>query len=274
VEPLIKTPGQKLSEFDKYHFYMASVQSPEADAEFLRNRYREIRGRDPVTLREDFCGTFALCCEWTKLGKKYAAIGVDIDPEPIEYGQREYLALLKKPEQGRVEICQADVLKSKLPAADISCSLNFSYFCFKDRQVLRDYFAQTLKGLKRGGIHVLDCFGGAKCHEPNEEETFFEDSKFSYFWDQDTFNPINNYSQFYIHYKRKGEKKRERVFSYDWRMWSIPELKDILLEVGYRDVGVYWEGTDEDGDGNGLFTRTDDPREECEAWVAYIVAEK
>jgi hypothetical protein len=57
-------------------------------------------------------------------------------------------------------------------------------------------------------------------------------------------------------------------------MWSLPELRDILLEVGYKNVGFYWEGTDSDGDGDGNYSRTVDPKEECEAWVAYLVAEK
>ena len=73
--------------------------------------------------------------------------------------------------------------------------------------------------------------------------------------------------------KRKGEKKRERVFSYDWRMWTIPELKEIMEDAGFKKVHVYWEGSDEDGDGDGEFTRVTQG-EECESWVAYVVGEK
>lgn len=273
-ELAIKNPTLSRRDFDKYAYYMASVQSPEGDVEFLRDRYLEVTKREPHALREDFCGTFAVCCEWAKLSPKNMAVGVDIDDEPIAYGREHYLSLLKKSDQDRVKLVKADVLTAKLPSADISCSLNFSYFCFKDRAVLKKYLHNALQSLNPGGIHVLDCFGGGKCHEANEEETMYEDDGFSYFWDQDTFNPINNFAQFYIHYQRKGEKKRERVFSYDWRMWSLPELKDLLLEVGFSDVGVYWEGTDAEGDGDGTFTRTDDPKEECESWVAYIVAQK
>ena len=76
---------------------------------------------------------------------------------------------------------------------------------------------------------------------PNEEET--EHDGFSYFWDQDSYDALTNFGQFYIHFKRKGEKKREKVFSYDWRLWSIPELKECLLEAGFEKTVVYWEGT-------------------------------
>lgn len=96
---------------------------------------------------------------------------------------------------------------------------------------------------------------------------------YSYYWDQDCFDPITNEAQFYIHFKRRGEAKRQEVFSYDWRMWSIPELRDLLVEVGFSATYVYWEGSDKNGEGNGIFTRAE-RGEECEAWVAYIVAAK
>ena len=54
-------------DFDKYKYYLDSVQSPDTDVEFIRSCYREARKRDPVTLREDFCGTFMISCEWAKL---------------------------------------------------------------------------------------------------------------------------------------------------------------------------------------------------------------
>jgi len=261
-------------EFDKYYYYMESVQSPETDAEFLSDTYKGIRGNTPSILREDFCGTFAVCCEWAKLNNENVAHGVDIDMEPVDYGSKNYLVNLSSEQQSRVRIAEGNVLSSDLQKADVSCSLNFSYFCFKDREVLKQYFKKTFESLNENGIHVMDCFGGGKCQEANEEETVDEDLNYSYFWDQDSFNPINHHAQFYIHFQQKGQKRQEKVFSYDWRMWSLPELRDILMEVGYKNVGFYWEGTDSDGDGDGEFTRTEDPQEECEAWVAYIVAEK
>jgi hypothetical protein len=46
-----------------------------------------------------------------------------------------------------------------------------------------------------------------------------------------------------------------------------------MLEAGFRNATVYWEGEDENGEGNGVFS----PEEQGEAdpgWIAYIVAEK
>ena len=56
-------------------------------------------------------------------------------------------------------------------------------------------------------------------------------------------------------------------------MWSIPELREMMLEVGFRKTYVYWEGTTRSGEGNGNFTRAE-IGEECQAWIAYVVGEK
>ncbi|MCB0379354.1 MAG: class I SAM-dependent methyltransferase, partial [Bdellovibrionales bacterium] len=257
--------------FDKYYYYHKSVQSADVDVEFFKKTYEEIQGKLPTTFREDFCGTFALSCEWVKLRDNHTAIGVDLDPEPIAYGKSHYLPKLDAKQQARVKLMEANVLDPKLPGADVIAACNFSYFIFKDRKTLKEYFANVFKTLPDDGIFIMDCFGGSQCYEPNEEET--EHDGFSYFWDQDSYDPVTNEAQFYIHFKPKGQKKVKKAFSYDWRMWSIPELKDILAEVGFTQTQVYWEGTDEDGEGDGEFAPVEHG-EDCESWVAYLVSKK
>lgn len=264
-----------LPEFNKYEYYLRSVQSPESDVSFIQEVYKARNRKLPKLLREDFCGTFALCKEWVANNSKNHAIGVDLDPEPLEYGKNVILPQLALSAQKRIKIVQGDVMTVRLEPADVICALNFSYFCFKERASLVKYFKRSRLGLADNGIMVVDCFGGARCHQTSEEETEYEDEGFSYFWDQDTFNPITHDAQFYIHFKRKHEAKREKVFSYDWRLWTIPELRDIFADAGFSKTSVYWEGTDEqDGEsGNGIFTHSE-VGDECEAWIAYIVAEK
>jgi hypothetical protein len=237
---------------------------------FLRKIYKDVFERDPHVLREDFCGTFALCCEWVKLGPLYRSVGIDRDREPLEYGGAHYKSNLSLEASQRVSIIQDDVLVIQKPKADIICALNFSYCIFKAREHLKSYFRNSLKSLKTSGVFVLDLFGGSQCYDANEEETEHEDKMFTYFWDQASFNPLTNEAMFYIHFKRKGEKKREKVFSYDWRLWSIAEIQELLKEVGFHDVLVYWEGTDKNGEGSGIFKKTK-KGEACEAWVAYII---
>ena len=258
------------SSFDKYFYYHASVQSPENDVEFLNETYQKIRQQKPVSLREDFCGTFAISCEWAQLDPTYEAYGVDLDPEPIEYGQKVYWSQLSSQQKKRVHITQSNVLDPHLPKTDIVLAANFSYYIFKKRQELQRYFKNVRKTLNEKGLFVVDCFGGSGCQEPNEEET--PHKGFSYYWDQDSYDPVTNHAVFYIHFKKKGEKKKRTSFTYDWRMWSIPEIREIMVEAGFKQTHVYWEGTDEDGEGDGVFTRVEQG-EDCEAWVAYIVGE-
>jgi SAM-dependent methyltransferase len=267
---------RQLLPFDKYFHYVKAVQSPSIDVRFFRQVYREERRKDPkiFTLCEDFCGTFITCCEWVKLGPNYQAHGVDLDKEPLDYGHQHYLPLLKTEQQKRVKIHRANVLDRKLPKVDIIAALNFSYFLFKERARLLEYYRSCWRRLEKDGVLVCDSFGGSVCQEANEEETEITDFKFKYFWDQKYFDPITNHALFQIHFQRRGEKKRERVFEYDWRMWTVPELKDIMLEAGFKKVHVYWEGTSKDGEGNGRFRQVQSIREECESWVAYIVAIK
>jgi hypothetical protein len=257
--------------FDKYEYYSKAVQSPDDDTEFLETTYKELAKRKPHVLGEDFCAAFSLCCSWVKRNKTHIAHAIDLDPEPLAYGKKNYLPKLSTDQQSRLHTYEANVLSKNLPKADVIAALNFSYFCLKQRSVLKSYIKTCLDRLTPKGILVMDCFGGPACSEPNEHETKYPG--FSYFWDQDSFNPISHEAMFYIHFKRKGEKRRERVFTYDWRLWSIAELRDIMEEVGFSRSLVYWEGTAKSGEGNGIFTPSE-TGDDCESWVAYVVGQK
>ena len=257
-------------EIDKYDLYMKAVQSPDADAEFLRDTYKELKGKKAKIFREDFCGCFALSCEWVKLSPQNQAWSVDLDPEPIDYGRRNILSKLKSPQQKRLHLVEGDVLEIDLPEADISVAVNFSYFIFKTREKMKKYFQQVYKSLKKDGLFFVDVFGGGACQDEVVDVHKFKG--FSYMWDQTGFDPINNEALFYIHFKI-GSKKIEKVFTYDWRLWSLPELRELMEEVGFTKTHVYWEGTNRKGEGNGVFTRTE-KGEPCDSWIAYIVAEK
>ena len=51
------------------------------------------------------------------------------------------------------------------------------------------------------------------------------------------------------------------------------ELRELLEEAGFARVCVYWEGEDEDGEGDGEFTE-EATGDADPAWIAYVVAEK
>lgn len=267
-------PGAATDGLDRYDLYRRAVQSPDVDVEFLRDTYAELKKTKAQSLREDFCGTFAISCEWAKLSKSHRAFAIDIDPEPLAYGRTNSLSQLPAEVQTRVEVQQANVLSSSLPKADIVAAMNFSYYVFKSRQTMLTYFKNARATVASGGLFIIDCFGGPACETTNVEET--KHRGFTYLWEQASFDPVSNEAVFYIHFKVKQKsgrwKRIERAFTYDWRMWSIPELREIMLEAGFKKTHVYWEGTTRGGEGDGIFSRVE-KGEECEAWVAYIVGE-
>lgn len=257
--------------FNKYELYSQAVQSAEGDVKFYRKIYREIRkGKNATILREDFCAAGAISCEWVKLDKKNKSCGLDLDQEPMNYGRAHYISKLNKDQQSRIALIKKDVLTKGLPTADISVAVNFSYFLFKKREILKKYFKNVYDSLNKDGLFVLDIFGGTQCTDAIEDKT--KHKNFTYYWDQKNFDPVTNEAYFEIHFGFKG-KKYENVFNYDWRMWSIPEIKEIMLEVGFQDTKVYWEGTSKKGEGNGVFLPVK-KGEACLSWIAYIAGVK
>jgi hypothetical protein len=117
-------------------------------------------------------------------------------------------------------------------------------------------------------MFAIDLFGGTEARQSLVEET--EHANHSYFWDCDSYNPLTNECLYYIHFK-VGKKKYKRVFTYDWRHWTMPELVEIMEDAGFREIQTYWEGEDGDGGGDGKFFRTN-KAENCESWVSYICA--
>src|SRR3990172_3439616 len=128
-----------LKGFDKYELYIKPVQDVGNERDFINQKFRELRGRKPLVLREDFCGTGALTCFWARQGPKHRAVGVDLDPEPLEYGAR-HLDRLSPAERKRVSFLKMNVLKASRVRADVVVALNFSYFVLKSRRYLVNYF--------------------------------------------------------------------------------------------------------------------------------------
>jgi hypothetical protein len=254
----------------KYKLYEESVQNSEGDIDFINQEYKKIYGHLPKTLREDFCGTGLLATDWVKQGKDHFAWGIDLDKLPLEYGKNNHLLRLSAGQKKRMSYIHGNVLDSFPFSADVIVAFNFSYFIFKTRRELVNYFAMARKGLSKKGAFLIDLFGGSACYEPSEEETEYEE--FSYFWDLDRFNPITNECLYHIHFKTKHDRKKHRkVYSYDWRMWSMVELREALEDAGFKKTLTYWEGEDEDGQGNGEFYPSH-KEENCQSWISYIVA--
>ncbi|MDD5303495.1 MAG: class I SAM-dependent methyltransferase [Elusimicrobia bacterium] len=244
---------------DKYALYAKAVQTPAADARFFRHLYRDLRGRAPKRLREDFCGTFGVCCEWVKLGPGQTAHGRDLSEEALRYGRERNLSKLTPGQRRRVAVTRQDVLEPGGPSPDLILAQNFSYNVFTKREALKAYFVNCRKSLRRGGVLALDIFGGAGTLKRNVERT--DNRNFVFYWEQSGFDPVTHEASCAIHFKPKGRKKVKDVFTYRWRLWTIPEVRELLAEAGFRTSHVYWEGLR----GKARLERV---------WIALILAEK
>ncbi len=257
---------------DKYDLYQRAVQSPDADIRFLARVYRQARGRPARHFREDFCGTALLSATWAKRGTAYTAEAFDIDPVPLAWGRRHNLDPLGRAAT-RALLHQRDVRVPSRKRPDIRCAQNFSYCVFKQRPELVRYFRAAYRDLARDGIFAIDLYGGPESMEVTEERNRIGGG-FTYIWEQREYRPVTGETQCYIHFRFRDGSEMRRAFSYDWRLWTLPELQDALLEAGFRTVECYWEGTDKDGRrGNGVFRRTR-RGENCLAFIAYLVAYK
>lgn len=257
---------------DKYDLYLQSVQSPEYEVDFFHRVFKKLVGRKPALLREDFCGAAAVCGEWVKRGDG-RAIGVDFDPECLAWGKEHIFSKLSPEQARRVKLVEGDVREVAGTRADIISAQNFATNFFYTRAELRAYFEAARKHLKRDGLLFLDCMGGSETFEDeSEEETEFDD--FTYVWNNHKFDPITHRCTYFIHFRFPDGSKIDKAFRYEWRLWSIPEIRELLEEAGFKKSLVYWESTDKKtGEGNGVY-RHRETAEADPAWVCYIVGVK
>lgn len=257
---------------DKYTLYEESVQDVEFETGFVADIFKKNRDKDARSLREDFCGTANTACAWIKRHPENMAIGVDLDTGVLSWGRERHVRKLEPQQAARISLLNQNVLDVRTDPVDIVLAMNFSYWSFKTRALLREYFLRVHAALGNGGIFFLDAYGGYEAYEEMEEETEYDD--FSYVWDQAEYNPVNGHMKAHIHFKFPDGSALSPAFTYEWRLWSLPEIRELLGEAGFSKTTVYSQGWDEEldeaTDEFEIVERMDaDP-----AWIVYISAEK
>jgi SAM-dependent methyltransferase len=256
---------------DKHDLYQRSVQNPEEEVKFVANTFKRLRQRPAESLREDFCGTAYFSRTWVESGPpSRSATGIDIDAEVLAWGMQRHVAALPQEQRARVRLVQRDVREASTESFDIVAAFNFSYWIFKTRPTLRQYFEAVRGALKDDGLFFLDAYGGWEAHEPMEEKRAVKGG-FTYVWDQAKVDPIDNGVLNHIHFHFKDGTKLKRAFTYDWRLWSLPEIRELLEEAGFREVTVYWDDSDDEGEES---YRPKKRAANQPGWLAYIVAQK
>ena len=265
-----RTTTTMADDADVYALYQEAVQCVEAEIDFVDETFQRLRGRKAKMLREDFCGTANTACEWVRRRADNCAIAVDLDPEVLAWARAHNVASLGDASE-RIVLVQGDVLRARTEPVDAVLAHNFSYWLLKERRLMRRYFRRVRESLKPGGLFFLDGYGGPDAHREIRERT--KNKKFTYIWEQATFNPINQDMLCHIHFKFPDGSRIRRAFSYSWRLWSLPEIRELLAEAGFSRSTVYWQGTDEEtGEGDGVFEPTEEGVAD-DAWIVYMVAE-
>ncbi|RID66514.1 hypothetical protein BRARA_D01647 [Brassica rapa] len=301
----------------KFLLYQQSVQSPKGDISYLQKFFlMYVGGRQPLHFQEDFCGTALLSAEWLKADTRRTAVGLDFDLEALEWCMDNNISKLGADVYSRMSLLHGNVLtpleakqvtskshellqnislddegeedhgvesleKDGLAKRDIVCAFNFSCCCLHKRSELVTYFKNAREALsKKGGIFVMDLYGGASAEGQLKLQRKFP--TFTYTWEQAEFDIVSRKTRISLHYHlQKQNRKIRHAFSYSWRLWSLPEIKDCMEEAGFRSVH-FWlrempdasEMRRTDGFGAGRDIKYEEVKnfQQCDAWNAYIVA--
>ncbi len=261
---------------DPHLLYQMSVQSPEHDIGFLAGYFEEYMKRPLRYFREDFCGTALLCSYFVTCHPDNHALGIDRDWPTLNWGIKHNVGSLTPEQQQRLTLVNDDVLNIQHPLSQLTVAMNFSYMVFRDRPTLLQYFINTRRSLQPGGLFMLDIWGGSESQVEQEEHREIDNpddgviGDFTFVWDQEVFDPSTYFCTTRIHFLFRDGSELRSAFTYHWRLWTIPEVTELMKEAGFADVHLLWEGTDrEANEGTGTYHRADrgdsDP-----AWIAYL----
>ncbi len=276
----------------KLDLYRMAVQHPMAEISFLMRAYGWANeSREPRILREDFSGTSVIAMTWLLMDPDRQAIAVDSHEPTLQWAEH-----LAKEELGHIadqlQFCHGDVLSIAQPQADLIAALNFSSFGFHCRESLLGYLKHARTCLKPGGVLVLDAYGGLGAMRIGTQSRMVQlpgeflekfpgalpgtlpgaGGAFEYQWEQASFDAMTHRTDCRIHFVMADGTVYRNAFQYDWRLWTLVELQELLAEANFGRVTVWCDTLcEETGQSDGLYEPLDQlPARED--WVAYITA--
>ncbi|MCA9681147.1 MAG: hypothetical protein KC457_03060 [Myxococcales bacterium] len=269
---------------DRHDLYEISVQDPPTEVEFVSKTFKRLRKRAALSLREDFCGTAVFSLAWVRSHKQRTAVGVDLDRDTLLWGLERRIRPAGerdgKDYESRITLRNANVLEPAGPLVDVAVGYNFSYWCFSTRTQLLAYLKAARAGLSEDGMLFLDAYGGTEVpmsdlneREVRDERGIVNDGEpFTYCWEQLGYNPLTGHMDCAIHFEFEDGSRIDEAFTYSWRIWTLPELAELLLDAGFAKVRFWAEREDDDGEGTGTYQEIQDLDNEGVWWV-YISAE-
>ena len=104
-----------------------------------------------------------------RLNAKNRAEVLDLDEETLEYGRKLQARRLTAAEYRRIEPRLRNVISVSKVKADLLIACNFSFYVFKERKTLVEYFRAARASLAPQGLVVLEMAGGPGMIEPIRE---------------------------------------------------------------------------------------------------------
>lgn len=260
--------------------YQRAVQNPLATVMLLQKIHRH-HGRSmklpttPATrLREDFAGSAFLARTWVAWHDNHRALAIDHHKPTFEWAQAKAQRELGE-RAADLHFLFGDVSWYRpplVPRVDVIAALNFSVFEYHHRSDLVGYFRGCRRHLCKGGVLVMDAFGPPR---PSTEfprrfrrkvkaDMLSGQPGFIYEWEERHYDPLSGKVDCRIHFDL-GRKlgKRHDAFVYDWRWWTLPELREAMLEAGFAKVEIWTP--------QGLLRKNSEQLQQ-EAFVVYLAA--
>lgn len=198
------------------------------------------------------------------------AIGVDLDAVPLR-------RLRGRP---NIRAVQADVMTCS-NKADVIAALNFPLGYLHNRESLVKYLHTSRKRLNASGVFVADVYGGESAFSPCVKTAMVtapHGPRVRYEWEQREADALTGRVVNAIHFvvrDAKGTTRLDDAFVYNWRLWSLPELREAYAEAGFTSVEVYdQEAGAIDHLGNLHVRPIEHGSELGDDWVAYVVGRR
>jgi SAM-dependent methyltransferase len=277
----------------KLALYRAAVQCPEAEVAFLMRAFahyaRRHTGRGSTLFRgqfrEDFAGTAAVACAWVAHDENHRALAIESHGPTIRWARARAAQELGA-RRTDLHLIHGDVLEVApplVPKVNIIAALNFSTFIYHTRDALRSYFRGARRNLRPGGLLVIDAYGGPGAMRPGIQRRTMAAPprppdiglpRFEYQWEQRSYDAATARVDCRIHFKlplKAGGRLVRNAFRYDWRLWTLPELVELMREAGFSQAEVWCAAAGQGrGRGQGRYrpVRHIGP---CPDWVAYVI---
>ena len=260
-------------ELTPHDLYELCVQSPAHLVPFLR----AVHGHDPRLLGEDFAGTAALSHLWADQGENHHAVAVDLDANALAF----------RGVHPRVTTHCQDVRDASDPADAIFVG-NFSIGYWHTRADLVAYLTHARSRLNPGGVFVCDTYGGESAlllGDVHRDHWIPDDPRYAghagkrirYTWEQRAADPITGRVTDVLHFRveRAGVIEQEffDAFVYEWRLWSITEIRDAMDDAGFNTTEVYAKTADAiDDEGNAYVLPIEDGEDELDDSYIVLIA--